>query len=125
MCDHYGHLNVRYYAHLFDDSGFVLWPLCGVKVGDFDRLGVHTVVARTETDFKKELLAGQNIAIRSRWARIGQKSVSYQQQLLNADTEVVHAEQRVVEVFFNPKTRSSVPIPDEIRAALTASGSGS
>lgn len=119
MCDQFGHLNVRFYAHIFDDAGFALWPMVGVGRLDFERAGVHTVVARTETDFRQELPPGRMFLVRSRIERIGTKSMSYRQELLEADTKDVHAEQRVVEVFFDPKTRASCPMPASIREALT------
>ncbi len=118
MCDHFGHLNVRYYAHFFDDAGFGLWPMSGITRAVFERAGLHTVVARTETDLHHELLPGQLVVVRSRWARLGKRSVTYEQKLVDAETGVVHAAQRVVEVFFDPHTRASRPIPGEIRAIL-------
>lgn len=120
MCDHFGHLNVRFYAHIFDDSGFALWPMSGVSRAMFEASGVHTVVARTETDFRTELPVGRAVLVRSRFDRLGTKSVHYVQQLCDADTEAVHAEQRAVEVFFDPKTRAACAMPDPIRAAVTA-----
>ncbi|MBX3271955.1 MAG: thioesterase family protein [Sandaracinaceae bacterium] len=118
MCDHFGHVNVRFYAHFFDDAGFALWSMCGVTRDVFGAAGVHTVVARTETDLRAELRAGQPIAIASRFERLGQKSVTYRQVLRDPETGRVHAEQRAVEVFFDPVTRTSRPIPDAIRALL-------
>lgn len=119
MCDHFGHLNVRYYAHFFDDAAFALWPMSGVTRALFERCGLHTVVARTETDLRRELLPGQVVFVRSRWARIGSKSVTYEQELLDAETGAVHAAQRGIEVFFDPETRASRLVPDEVRAILT------
>lgn len=121
MCDHYGHMNVRWYAHVFDDAGFVLWPSIGITTQDFVAAKTHTVVAKTETDFRAELLAGQIIAVRSHFVRVGNKSVEYQQQLVDLETDEEHATQRVVEVFFDPDTRTSVAIPPTIRARLEAS----
>lgn len=118
MCDQFGHMNVRFYAHVFDDSGFALWPMVGVGRLSFEKTGVHTVVARTETDFHAELPPGRFIVVRSRFERIGSKSVSYVQELRDADTELVHAGQRVVEVFFDPKTRRACAMPEEIRQVL-------
>ena len=69
MCDHFGHVNVRYYAHLFDDAGFALWSRSGITRAVFERSGLHTVVARTETDLRIELLPGQVVFVRSRWVR--------------------------------------------------------
>ena len=119
MCDHYGHLNVRYYAHLFDDASWVMWSVFGVPTASLKALGVHTVVARTETDMREELTAGTIVQVRSRIVRVGSKSVTYEQELVGADTGTVHAQQRAVEVFFDPETRTSAPVPDSVRAALT------
>ena len=119
MCDQFGHLNVRFYAHIFDDAGFALWPMIGVGRLAFEKADVHTVVARTETDFRMELPPGRMFLVRSRIERIGNKSMSYLQELLEADTRDIHAEQRVVEVFFDPKTRKACVMPDAIRDALT------
>ena len=118
MCDHFGHVNVRYYAHIFDDAGFVLWSVSDLSLEDLRKHGVHTVVARTETDLKKELVAGNTIRVRSRWVRLGAKSLTYEQELLSIDTGELHASQRVVEVCFDPETRSSSSIPQPIRDIL-------
>lgn len=120
MCDQFGHLNVRFYAHLFDDAGFALWPMVGVGRLVFEQAGVHTVVARTETNFRAELPPGRFIVVRSRFDRIGGRSVGYVQELRDADTGVLHAEQRVVEVFFDPRTRTACAMPETIRERLEA-----
>lgn len=117
MCDHFGHVNVRWYAHLFDDAGFVLWTKVGITRDHFG--GTHTVVARTETNFRKELLAGQLVGVRSRFVRLGAKSIGYEQELFDLETQQVHAVQSAVEVFFDPETRASREIPAAIRDALS------
>ena len=118
MCDRFGHLNVRFYAHIFDDAGFALWPMCGVLQSHFDDAGLHTVVARTETDFRSEVLPGAVVAVRSRFVRVGTKSVEYAQELRDIESGRVHATQTVVEVFFDPAERSAAEIPVPIRARI-------
>lgn len=125
MCDHFGHMNVRYYAHLFDDASFVLWPKAGVTRAMFEQAGVHTVVAQTVTDFRTEVVAGDVLRVFSRFERVGNKSVSIQQELRGLEDDRVHATQKAVEVFFDPKTRQSRPIPDTIRQALAHTLTGS
>jgi acyl-CoA thioester hydrolase len=118
QCDQFGHMNVRWYAHWFDDAAFHLWPTSGVTFRRMVELGIHTVVARTETDFVRELSAGDLVVVRSGFVRLGRSSVTYAQRMLNAETETLHARQRATEVFFDPATRGSATIPDEIRAAI-------
>ena len=125
QCDQFGHLNVRWYAHHFDDAAFHIWLTHGVTFKRMKKLGVHTVVARTSTDFAKELVAGDLIVIESAFTQIGRTSVTYIQQMKNAEDGALHAKQEAVEVFFNPSTRQSTPIPEEIRKVIeTALGDG-
>jgi len=120
FCDQFGHMNVRWYAHFFDDAAFHIWTVLGIGLKTMEERGVHTVVARTRTDFVKELTAGSMILVKSGFTRIGTKSVTYAQRLFDADTGVLHATQEGIEVFFDPKTRQSAPLPDDIRAVLEA-----
>ncbi len=120
MCDRFGHLNVRFYGHIFDDASWALWSMCQISPDTFDEAGVHTVLARTETDFIKEIHPGRVVMVRSWFEQVGNKSVTYLQELVDQDTNTIHARQRAVEVFFDPKTRSSEVIPGSIRQRLEA-----
>lgn len=119
QCDQFGHMNVRWYAHWFD-AAFHLWPLNGVTFRRMQELGVHTVVARTTTDFVHELAAGDLVVIWSGFVRLGRSSTTYVQRMLNAETGALHAKQESVEVFFDLTTRKAAAIPDEIRGAIEA-----
>ena len=86
--------------------------------------GVHTVTARANIQFIKELLAGDLIVIDCELTRVGSKSATFTETMRHADTMEIHASYEVVEVFFDPKTRSSAQIPDPIREALIQSRYG-
>lgn len=119
-CDQYGHMNVRWYAHIFDDAAFHIWNRNGINLSQMQANGYHTVIARTETDYVEEALAGDMFYVRSALVKLGTKSCTFQQEMFNADSGTLHARQSGVEVFFNPKTRKAIPIPDEIRSILEA-----
>ena len=118
MCGHYGHMNVRHYAHLFDDASWAMWSLFGVSTRHMQQQGVRTVVASTNTTFVKELLPGTVVVVESRFVRLGTKSVTYEQRLLDVDTGQEHARQEATEVFVDDETRASTRIPTAIRALL-------
>ena len=118
MCDRFGHLNARFYAHIFDDAGFALWPSIGVTMAMFEEASVHTVIAHTATDFKREILPGAVVAVRSKFEEIGDKSVTHVQELREVETGHIHATQRTVEVFFDPDTRRASQVPAAIRARV-------
>lgn len=117
-CDQFGHMNVRWYAHWLDDAAFHVWAANGVTFRRMQELGVHTVSARTTTDFVRELVAGDMVVVWSAFSRLGRSSVTYQHRMRSVETGIEHARQEAVEVFFDPATRKSAPIPDEIRAAI-------
>ncbi len=118
QCDHLGHMNVRYYAHVFDDASFHAWASIGITFEAMYAEKAVTVVAHTATDFIQEVRAGSLIKVESAFAKVGSKSTTYHQRLINAESGILHARQRVVEVFFNLETRSSVDMPESFRQTI-------
>ena len=118
QCDHYGHLNVRYYTHFFDDAGFQIWSLIGLKLDEIHDRGVHPVVAEIKVRFLHELKAGSLIIVKGGFTKAGSKSIGHSQRMYNVDTCVLCATQDSVEVFFDPKTRTSALMPDDIRTRI-------
>lgn len=117
-CDHFGHMNVRWYAHHFDDGAFHLWAVYGVDFKQLMAEGYHNVVAQTKTDFRNETTAGEMLVITAGFTQIGTRSVGIHLRMCDAYSGALCATQDVVEVFFDARTRSSAPIPPELRAKI-------
>jgi len=114
-------MNVRHYAPFFDDATYHMWTCLGLPYSEMQRdHGIHTVSASATTSFIKELVAGDLVRIDGAVTRIGGRSATFQLRMFHADTGDLHATYDLVEVFFDPKTRSSAPIPSVIREKLTA-----
>jgi acyl-CoA thioester hydrolase len=112
-------MNVRHYAPFFDDAVYHMWTRLGAPYSQMQpEHGVHTVSAEATTGFVKELKAGDLIVIDGVVSRIGTKSTSFHLRMLHADTGELHATYDLVEVFFDPESRSSAPIPDAVRERL-------
>lgn len=119
--DHFGHMNVRHYAPFFDDAAYHIWTRIGLPYSQMiTEDGVHCVTAQATTAFVRELVAGDLIVIDGAVTRIGTKSVTFRLRMLHADTGLLHATYELVEVFFNPQTRASTPMPALVRARLEA-----
>ena len=117
--DQFGHMNVRWYAHFFDDAAFHLWPVLGTSIQQVEReFGVHSVTARATTNFVKELTAGDLIRVDGAVTRLGNRSATFRLRMCHVDTGEVHATCDIVEVFFDPGTRRSAAVPDALRAML-------
>ena len=119
-CDHYGHLNVRYYAYFFDDGGFQMWHHIGIKQSDLKQNDMGAVVANISIDFIHEITVGQLMEIRGVWRHMGDKSMSHEQRLFNVDTGVHCATQTTSEVYFDMKKRCSAPMPENLREKVKA-----
>ena len=117
-CDHYGHLNVRFYAQFFDDAGFQMLHLAGVTLESLRARGLGAVIANISIDFVAEIKAGELMRIEGVFRRIGGKSLTHEQRLYAADSDRLCATQTGVEVFFDLEKRVSAPIPDDIRRLI-------
>ena len=119
-CDHYGHMNVRYYAQFFDDAGWHILNLAGIAFEDIQNRGLGTVVANVSIDFHHELAHGKLFLIRGGYTRVGAKSFHHELRLYEADTMTHCATQTSVEVFFDTKARKAVAIPDDLKEKMSA-----
>lgn len=118
--DAYGHMNVRHYAPFFDDASYHLWARAGVPMSTMhESHGVHTVAARTTTEFLRELRAGDLFVIDGVVRRLGGRSLTLLMRMCHAESGEVHATYETVEVFFDATTRRSTDMPEAIRSALT------
>ncbi|MFT5113743.1 MAG: acyl-CoA thioester hydrolase [Parasphingorhabdus sp.] len=118
-CDAFGHMNVRWYAHFFDDAAFHIWPAYwGSHQKMQSEFGIHTVTGRVTTEFQKEMLGGDLILVDCEILRIGGKTATFMERMLHIDTLEVHATYEITEVFFDPQTRQSANMPEPIRDAL-------
>ena len=118
-CDHYGHMNVRWYTHFFDDASFLIWSIIGINMREVVVTGVHSVIARTTTEYHHEVRAGDPVLIVGGFTRIGTKSLTISTRMLDANTRELRASNEYVVVFFDAKARHSADIPKDVRRAAT------
>lgn len=118
--DIFGHMNVRHYAPFFDDASFFLYTSLGIPISwMLEEHGVHIVSAKAETNFIKELKAGDGFVIDGAVRRLGGRSITFHLRMIHAETGALHATYDLTEVVFDPKTRKSAPMPEAIRERLT------
>jgi acyl-CoA thioester hydrolase len=83
---------------------------------------------RAETDFRRELRAGDVVVLESAIIRLGEKSATFQHRLKNAATGDTAMTTDFKCVLLDLEKRQATSIPDDIRAAaapLIAPDSGS
>ncbi|HYM01959.1 MAG TPA: thioesterase family protein [Stellaceae bacterium] len=117
QCDHVGHLNVMWYVGKFDEA---TWNFCA-------GIGITPAYLRTERrgmaavqqnlTYKRELLAGDIIEIRSRLVELRERSVRFVHEMRNAETGEIAALCEITGVHIDRDIRKSCPLPAEIRSA--------
>lgn len=114
--DQFGHMNVRWYAHFFDDASFQFLEKLGLSM-TADQ-SAHCVTARATTEFKSEILAGACLKILGSIGRIGRKSLTLHYRMVGASDGRDFATCETVEVFVDAATHQSTEIPETLRQSL-------
>ncbi len=119
MCDVMGHMNVRYYAAMFDDASFhLLGHVAGVEGLKDTSRGWADV--RSEVEYKHETKAGELITIHSRVVKTGRTSITFEQVMSGTLDGVIHAVNRTVIVRFDLTARAAVELGEAMRSRAEA-----
>jgi acyl-CoA thioester hydrolase len=105
-CDAMGHVNNAVFSTYLEEA----------RIGVLGGLASF-ILARVEIDFVSQLRAGEEVEVGSRCARIGTKSFDLEHEI-RADGRVI-ARARSVLVGYDYGLEQSVPVPEELRRALS------
>lgn len=118
--DHMGHVNVVSYMAHFDQATWSFFADIGFTPTWLRVSGRALSAVRYDIQFKKELLAGGVITIRTHLLRVGTSSLTYVHEMSNGETDELAATAEVTGVLIDRETRRSTPFPDEIAKRLRA-----
>ncbi len=79
--------------------------------GTVMKTGAHGVASIVRTTFLQELPVSSLVTTEAALIRSSNKTLTFLLRMRNTETGDVHATLETLEVFFDPKTRSSTPIP--------------
>lgn len=115
--DALGHVNNGTYMAFYDLGKIAYFEaLFGRKI---DPQNTGVVVAHLETDFLEPVFLNDDLAVQTRIDRIGNKSFTLYQQLIDRRTGIVKSTCKVVMVGYDFETRTTQQITDEWREAVT------
>lgn len=116
--DTLGHVNNIHLQEYFDLGKMELYHrILGERI---DWRGINLVLVSIKTDMMRQTRLGDDLCVESWVEKIGNKSMSVGQRLINKADGVANAECHTVVVCFDFATQSAVPFPDEWRTLLTA-----
>jgi len=116
-CDHLGHMNVQHYFRAVSDGMFAVMVHLGLTPDEIRRRKISFVVVRAETEFSRELYAGDVIALESLTMRIGEKSATFHHRLRNVAADALAMSSEFKCVLLELDERKATVVPDDIRQA--------
>ena len=115
--DQMGHVNNAVIMEFFDLGKDHFFRARGLppEEGDFTVMVVHY-----EVDFRSQIRKSDPIAVETEVERIGNKSLTVLQRIVEQGTGRLCAECRTVMAGYRRSTAASDVIPDDVRARLTS-----
>jgi acyl-CoA thioester hydrolase len=84
-CDHMGHMNVMWYVGKFDEATWNLFASIGITAA-YVREQKHGMAGLQQNiTYKKELVAGDVVVVRSEILEVREKVIRFQHELLNGE----------------------------------------
>jgi acyl-CoA thioester hydrolase len=113
-CDHMGHMNVMWYVGKFDEATWHLLASIGLTSARMreERFGMVAVEQRIE--YKRELLAGDLITVRSGIEELREKSLIFFHEMTKDATGELAARTVLTGVCIDRETRRARPLPSGI-----------
>lgn len=123
-CDHIGHLNVMHYVGKFDQATWHFLNGLGISPSYMREQQRGMVGVQQNISYKREMLAGDIVEVRSRLLEVRDKAVRFLHTMTNAETGEVAAVCELTGVHIDRQLRRACPLPAAIRASAEAALAG-
>jgi acyl-CoA thioester hydrolase len=110
-------MNVMWYVGKFDEANWNLIARIGLTPTYLRQSGYGMAAVQQNISYKRELLAGDIIEVRSRVLEVGNKSVRFLHEMRNGETGEIAATCEITGVHMDREARKSVAFPETVRAA--------
>jgi acyl-CoA thioester hydrolase len=117
QCDHIGHMNIMWYVGKFDEANWNFFARLGLTPTYLRQSGRGMAAVQQNISYKRELLAGDIVEIRSTLLEIGDRSIRFLHEMRNAETSEIAAACEITGVHMDRALRKSTAFPADIRGA--------
>ena len=117
QCDHVGHMNIMWYVGKFDEANWNLFARVGLSPSYLRESGCGMAAVQQNITYRRELLAGDIVEIRSTLREVREKSIRFVHEMRNAETGEVAAICEMTGVHIDRQVRKAAAFPDTIRSA--------
>ena len=117
QCDHVGHMNVMWYVGKFDEATWNFFSEVGLTRAYMDANDRGMAAVEQVINYKKELMAGDTVAVHSAVVEVKDKVLRFNHEMRNAQSGEVAATTLLTGVFLDRTARKACPFPADIRGA--------
>jgi acyl-CoA thioester hydrolase len=115
QCDHVGHMNIMWYTGKFDEANWNLFARIGLTPTYLRESGRGMAGVQQNIAYKRELLAGDIVEVKSVLLEIRDKSIRFLHEMRNAETGEIAATCEITAVHLDRQARKSAPFAEAIR----------
>jgi len=121
-CDHMGHMNVMWYVGKFDEATWNFFSEVGLTRAYMDTNDRGMAAVEQVINYKKELMAGDTVAVHSAVIEVKDKVLRFSHEMRNAQSGEVAATTLLTGVFLDRVARKACPFPADVRARILEKG---
>jgi acyl-CoA thioester hydrolase len=115
-CDHMGHMNVMWYVGKFDEATWNLFASLGMTPAMLREQGRAMAAVQQNISYRRELYAGDVVAVRSGILEVRDKVVRFVHEMRNAASQEIAAACELTAVQIEAGSRKSCAFPADVVA---------
>jgi acyl-CoA thioester hydrolase len=116
FCDVMGHMNIRHFMAMFDESSYqLLFEVFGWTGNPDNNGGQGWADVKHVIEYQAEVQAGDLLAVHGCITKVGNKSIGIRYEMVNSAKDEVAATLDCVCVLIDLTSRSAVSLSDEQR----------
>lgn len=117
--DPQGHVNNAKHLTYFEQARIAYLMELGLFTKDQSFMEIGVILADVHITYLEPIYFGQNIKVGVHIAKLGTKSMTWQQNIVDADTGEELAKAKVVMVTYDYRAEKTIPIPQEWREKIS------
>ena len=117
--DPQGHVNNAKHLTYFEQARIAYWIKLGLFTKDQSFMEIGVILADVHLTYLEPIYYGQNIQVGVHVSKLGNKSMTWEQNIVDADTGKELARGEVVVVAFDYRKEQTMSIPQEWREKIT------
>jgi acyl-CoA thioester hydrolase len=118
--DHMGHINVRAYGEFFEEASWQVYNHIGITPSLLRAGKFHMSAVQQDISYKRELLAGDVVSVRSAIIEVRDKVIRFVHELYNDETHELCARSIFTVVSIDATARRACTLPADVLATARA-----